>query len=232
MIRIGWSRTRDLEERAELEALHASLRAVSLRCHTAIREAIAEGSLRGVDLRRRFDEAPAFARDHFVEEVLGIAYPPLDEPDLGPELLAYAPSGYDEIVYALDATALGREGSFVDLGSGTGKAVMLAELLTGARCAGIECNAALHALAGTASRSLGLRAVFRLADVRDAAIDDSDVVFMYLPFTGSVLASVIARVIEQRRHRFLCAGAVDTTRYRELVAAGTPQSWLHVYALR
>lgn len=67
--------------------------------------------------------------------------------------------------------------------------------------------------------------------MRDIAPDDAEVVFMYLPFTGSVLANVMAQLTE-RRNRLLRAGAVDTRRYQALVAAGPPRSWLHFYAWR
>lgn len=54
---------------------------------------------------------------------------------------------------------------------------------------------------------------------------------MYLPFTGSVLAGVMGLLME-RPPWFVCAGAFDAKRYRALVEAGPPRSWLHVYAWR
>src|SRR5690349_18870443 len=129
MVRMEWSRTSDPGRRGELGELLAAVRAASLRSHAALRTRIAEGTLRGAALRACFEAAPLFDRDHFVEEVLGIAYPPLEEPALGPEQIPYAPSGYDEIVHAIAVTSLGPADRFLDLGSGTGKAVMLAALL-------------------------------------------------------------------------------------------------------
>jgi SAM-dependent methyltransferase len=240
MVRMGWSRTAAAEERAALEELHLAVKAASMRSHTAVRKEIEEGALVGPTLRRRFDAVPPFERDHFVEEVLGIAYPPLDEPVMAPELLAYAPAGYDEIVHAFDVTGLAPGDRFLDLGSGMGKAVMLAELLTGATAWGVECSGPLLQLAADAARDLGLgRVHFRQGDARDVVLDDPDVVFMYLPFTGSVKASVMARLrdaLRRRapgaRRRFLCAGPLDTSRHPELVAAAPSRSWLHVYAWR
>jgi protein-L-isoaspartate O-methyltransferase len=240
MIRMGWSRTSDPEEQAELTNLHEAVRSASARGHAALRAEIATGTLRGAALRKHFDDIPVFERDHYVEEVLGIAYPPLDEPELGPELTPYAPSGYDEIVHALDVTRLGPGDRFLDIGSGTGKAVMLAALLTSATSSGVECNPSLTALAEKASDELGLEgARFDHGDARDAAIEDADVVFMYLPFTGNVLATVMARLMESGRRypprargRFLCAGSLDLRRYRDLASAGPAKSWLHIYAWR
>src|SRR5690606_32783172 len=144
---------------------------------------IAAGALRGAALRRRFDDVPARERDHFVEEVLGIAYPPLDEPVLPRELIAYQTGGYDEIVHALDVTRLGPGDRLVDVGSGAGKAVMLAALLGGATSRGIERDGALVELAEDARRELCVgEASFRHGDAREVPLDDVDVVFMYLPF--------------------------------------------------
>jgi protein-L-isoaspartate O-methyltransferase len=240
MIRMGWSRARDPQERAELGRLHSAVRTASLRSHASLRARIAAGALRGAALRRHFDDVPSSERDHFVEEVLGIAYPPLDEPELGPELVAYAPSGYDEIVHALDVTRLGPDARFLDIGSGMGKAVMLAALLTGATSSGVECNEALSDLAEHAARELGLPGIrFTRGDARDVTFEDSDVVFMYLPFTGGALATVMDRLRRRgrcesagSRPRFLCAAPLDLHRYDDLVAAGPPSSWLQVYTWR
>jgi protein-L-isoaspartate O-methyltransferase len=228
-----------------IHEVRAMLRKAARDGHADLRNAIAKG-LRGADLRRRFDAVSPTERDHFVEEVLGIAYPPLEEhgepPE--PELIAYTPSGYDEIVHAFDVTKLGPNDRFLDLGSGMGKAVLLAVLLAGATGVGIERDRALCETAKTSARELAIApsknlssknlARFDHGDARTAAFDAADVVFMYLPFTGSVLASVMTRVMAQERHgspRFVCAGALDTNRW-PLVLVGAAKSWLHVYARR
>jgi SAM-dependent methyltransferase len=232
MARMTWSRTSDPKKRAELEELHRALKAAAHSSHAAIRDAIASGELRGKELRQRFDDVSLFERDHFVEEVLGIAYPPLEEPELAPELLAYAPSGYDEIVHAFDVTRLGPGDRFLDLGSGMGKAVLLAALLTGAESSGIEQNRLLDDLARRAARELTVdNASFLHGDARSLPMEDpfgrADVVFMYLPFTGGALATVMERLM-LARSRFVCAASLDTRRWG-LVAAGPPKSWLHLY---
>jgi hypothetical protein len=240
MIRMGWARTSDPRERAALEELHLELATAALRSHSDLRAEIAKGALRGPALRRHFDETPLFERDHHVEEVLGIAYPPLEEPIVAREALAYTPSGYDEIVHAFDVTGLTAGDRFLDIGSGMGKVVMLAELLTGATSAGVECDGGLNEIAAKASHELGLwQARYHHGDARDLPVGDPDVVFMYLPFTGGVLATVLERLMENARHRppqtrrrFLCAGRLDTRRYQALVVAGPPRSWLNVYAWR
>jgi SAM-dependent methyltransferase len=236
MTRLRWARAGDPSARAVLEALHVGARDAALRAHREIRAAIASGHLRGPALRERFESIAPLERDHWVEEVLGVAYPPLDEPRLAHEQIGHTTSGYDEIVHAFDATGLGPGDRFLDVGSGAGKAVMLAALLTGARAFGVEREATLDALARRAVGELALDAqiTLRQADAREATLDEAEVVFLYLPFTGASLATVIEKLARRPRdaRRFLCAGALDAARWPELVAVGAPRSWLQVYAWR
>jgi protein-L-isoaspartate O-methyltransferase len=238
IVRMAWSRSADPAHCAELGLLHAMVRAASQRDHAELRASIAQGELRGPVLRERLDAVPPLERDHFVEEVLGIAYPPLEQPALSTDLMSYAPSGYDEIVHAFDASGLGPSDRFLDLGAGLGKVVMLAALLTGAKSTGIERDGVLCELGEAARRELGLGGVrLERGDARQAQSAEADVIFMYLPFTGEVLATVMARLLTdaqrsvgRARRRFLCTGPLDLQRYPALVPAGAPKSWLNVYA--
>ena len=241
LLRMEWSRCNDAGQRTELGELHGALQAAGLRSHATLRRQIAQGQLRGGALRDLFDDVPRLERDHFVEEALGIAYPPLEEPALvTSEHMTYAPSGYDEIVHALELTRLGPGDRFLDLGSGLGKVVMLAALLTGAASSGVESDPQLCELGRGAAAALGVPGVQLLrGDAREASGADADVVFMYLPFAGEVLARVMERLLEEgrrpracARQRFLCTAPLDTTRYSELVPVGAAKSWLNVYAWR
>jgi protein-L-isoaspartate O-methyltransferase len=240
IVRTEWARSQDPSQRAELGKLHAALQAAALRRHAALREQIAQGRLRVGALRRLFDSVPRFERDQFVEEVLAIAYPPLEEPALlTSEHMTYAPSGYDEIVHAFDLTQLGPGDRFLDLGSGMGKVAILAALLAGAESAGVESERQLCDLGVAAARQVGVPNVqLQPGDAREAAGADADVVFMYLPFAGRALAHVMDRLRADPRRRtrarprFLCTGALDLARYPELVTVGAAKSWLNVYAWR
>lgn len=241
LIRIEWLRSNDSTLRAQLFELHAGLQSAALRTHAAVRRQIAEGRLRGGALRAVFDQLPRLERDHFVEEVLGIAYPPLEEPALvTSEHMTYAPSGYDEIVHALELTQLGAGDRFLDLGSGLGKVVMLAALLTGAESSGVECDHQLCELGRNAAAALGVPGVqLRPGDAREARGADADVVFMYLPFAGAGLARVMEglrqdsrRPRARPRQRFLCTGPLDLARHPKVTPVGAAKSWLNVYAWR
>jgi hypothetical protein len=241
LLRLKWARSQDAGQRAELGQLHAMLQAAALRKHAPLRRDISAGRMWGGALRRLFDGVPRFERDHFIEEVLGIAYPPLEERALRTsEHMSYAPSGYDEIEYAFDLTQLGPGDRFLDLGSGLGKVVLLAALLTGANSSGVECDTQLCELGRTAAMALGVPGTQLLAgDAREVSSTDADVVFMYLPFAGVALNRVMECLLAdgrrsgaRRRPRFLCTGALDTVRYPELAPVGTAKSWLNVYAWR
>lgn len=240
LIRMDWARSNDSGERAKLCELQGALQAASRRSHARLREQLAEGSMGGAALRRLFDAVPPPERDHFVEEALGIAYPPLDEPGLTTDTMTYAPSGYAEIVRAIDASGLAAGDRFLDLGAGLGKVVMLAALLTGATSLGIERDQRLCQLGAQACRDIRLAGVdLRPGDAREVDDLTTEVVFMYLPFSGEVLASVMARLMANAssrgvalRQRFLCTGALEPGRYPQLTLTAPAQSWLNVYAWR
>ncbi len=233
-LRMRWARTEDLRERASLLDVHRTLVSTSARAHAERRDQIRTGALRGLALRRVIEKTPLERRDHFVEELLGVAYPPLDEPALAHERMPYTPGGFDEIVHALDATQLRAGQQLVDLGSGMGKVVLLAALLGGARAVGIERDRPLHEAAEEAARALGVQARFDCRDACDASIAEADVVFMYIPFTGETLRTALERFMEQARasprRRHLCTSAIDRRVHPALVPVGEPRSWLQVYA--
>jgi hypothetical protein len=235
-IRIEWAKTANTSKRAQLIERHGALRAASLASHIGIRKEIREGRLRLQALRQYFDKLPLEERDHFVEEVLGIAYLPLEEEDRTEEaeVRAYTPSGYDEMSYAFDVMELGPNNRLFDVGSGAGKALLLGALLCGARCSGLEKNPVLHNLAASAAKDLDIETHARsvLGDLKTDAIaiaDEADVLFMYLPFTGTTLTTVMDRLLSKPGRRFLCAGAVDLQKYPQLELVAPAKSWLHVY---
>jgi hypothetical protein len=155
------------------------------------------------------------------------------------ELIGYQPSGFDEITFAFEAVQLSQGQRFVDLGSGLGKAVLLADLLCGATACGIEQNGLLCAEAARAAAELGCQAAsFVHGDARLVELAEADVVFMFLPFTGQALRGVLERLLRPGTPsmagppRFLCCAALDESAYPELRRVGPARSWLHVYAWR
>ncbi len=152
---------------------------------------------------------PPDARDAEVERLLGIADADFTPP--APDCLGYHPSGVAPVVRALIEAPVTEDDLFVDLGSGLGKAAMLARLISGARARGIELQAALVARA----RQVAVEGVeFIHADVREAPLDEGTVFFLYNPFTGAVLHEVLARLraVAQRHAIVVCALGINLER--------------------
>ena len=137
------------------------------------------------------EEHPAAERDAAIEMALGIDSAPAQKP-LGKDRMGYMPAGIAPIVRTVLDVPIGPNDVFVDLGSGLGKVTMAVHLLTGARAIGVELQPDLVSRARAEASYLGLQGVsFVEADALNADLDDATVLFLYLPFTGDVLAGVM-----------------------------------------
>ncbi len=173
------------------------------------REAIESGALRGPALLELIASIPAFERDAWVDELLGIEPSPPDMPDLPRGSVPYLPCGVDEILAMVREAPLRPDDQLVDLGSGLGRVVLLAHLLSGARALGIEIQDHLVTSARAHAAALQLSDVsFIHANAVDLELDGS-VFFLYAPFNGEMLARVLARLEPVARRRPIIVGTVD-----------------------
>jgi hypothetical protein len=167
--------------------------------------------MNGAELLAWLSSFPPRDRDGAIEEYLGIAAPEPSSSSPGDHLVGYHPSGVAAIVRALVEVPVVAEDVVVDVGAGLGKVVLLSRLLTGATARGIELQSALvdRAREAAARRSVDVR--FTREDAREADLHDGTVFFLYLPFTGPVLASVVRRLrsVAERRAIVVCALGVD-----------------------
>jgi SAM-dependent methyltransferase len=201
-----------------------------LRAHDA-RARIKSGALRGTPLLELVRAIPRSDRDAWIDHVLGIEDVPADTPDLPRGAVPYLPCGVDQILAMVLALPLGPEDELVDLGAGIGRVVLLAHLLTGARCVGVEIQAPLVARATALCSDLGIRDVsFVLADAADAEIEGS-IFFMYAPFNGDLLARVLARLeaVAKRRTIVVCTVDLELHAVPWLVRRSSSQWPLHIY---
>jgi hypothetical protein len=172
------------------------------------REQILAGTLRGGSLLERLLAVPFRDRDVWVDEVLGIDAPPPDAPDLPHGSVPYLPCGVEDIVAMVREVPLREGDELVDLGSGLGRVVVLGHLLSGARAWGVEIQEHLVVGARACTAELALSAVeFHHADAAETALDGS-VFFLYAPFNGPMLTSVLRRVREVARRRPIVVAAV------------------------
>jgi SAM-dependent methyltransferase len=194
---------------------------------------VRRGGLRGAALLAWLGELPPGERDAAFEQALGIADSPPQRP-LGEGRMGYMPSGIAAIVRTVLDAPIGSNDVFVDLGSGLGKVVMAVHLLTGARARGVEVQPDLATRARERAHDLGLDVTFVDGDALDANLDDATVFFLYLPFTGEVLAGVMKRLraIAERKPIVVCALGLDLHHSDWLVERPTQEFWLAIYDSR
>ncbi|GMU03787.1 class I SAM-dependent methyltransferase [Corallococcus caeni] len=184
----------------------------ALDAGTRMRRARADlesGALRGDALRELLLSVPAFERDGWVDALLGFEEPPPDVADLPRGAVPYLPSGVDEILAMVAEVPLRPDDAFVDLGSGLGRVVMLAHLLSGARAQGVELQEPLVHRARARCAELALpRVSFVHANAADIELDGS-VFFLYAPFNGEMLSAVLRRLEDVARRRPIVICTVD-----------------------
>jgi methylase of polypeptide subunit release factors len=199
------------------------------------RGAIRSGLLRGETLERLLAECPREERDSFVERLLGVAHRPLEHTALDDDSIDYVPSGIESIVHAVRSAPVTPNDVFVDLGSGLGKVALLAHLLTGARCLGIDIQPALVAHANARAAEFVLdRVTFVTGDASDVDFSEGTVFYLYLPFTGAKLESVMRKLeaIASVRGIVVCALGVDLSTYGWLSERESGTFWLSMYEKR
>jgi hypothetical protein len=175
------------------------------------RAEIVSGALRGATLLDRLLSIPVLDRDAWIDEVLGIEGPPPDIPNLPRGSVPYLPCGVAEILATVLEVPLAADDELVDLGSGLGRVVILAHLLSGSRASGVEIQAHLVRSARARCAALALPAVsFAQANAVDVELDGS-VFFFYAPFNGDMLRRALCRVedVARRRPVVVCAAGLE-----------------------
>lgn len=198
------------------QALHARLEAVNRRLYDEIREAIRRGAGRDVLLRwaRMLAQADAAhgdvsgdsydALDELVSGVLRLD-PPDAEVAAPPDgMVFYQPTPARHVFALIARAALTGRDVLVDLGAGLGHVPLLAAICTGARGIGIEREAAYVASARRCAEALNLANVaFIEQDARDADLTEGTVFYLYTPFSGAILRSVLDALRREADRRAL-----------------------------
>lgn len=218
------------EKRDDLAQLYERIRETARREHADVRARIRDGALDRRTLLAELVRAPLEIQDHLIEEILDIAYPPLEELAVPPDLVPYSPSGLGEILFALERSGLGPGSTLVDLGSGLGKVVLLAAFLTGAEAYGVEIDPRLVAHSSAAARALGLtNAHFVQGDIRTMTLPKADTYYLFIPLYRS--ADVVERLapIAAERTIRVFSPPLDEKRVPFLRATGASSYWLTMY---
>jgi hypothetical protein len=121
---------------------------------------------------------------------------------LAPEMVFYQPTPARHIFEAIRRLPLEENDVLIDLGSGLGHVPLLAAVCSRARCVGIELEAAYVACAQRCATALNLaHAHFFHQDARAADFSDGTVFYLYTPFTGTLLRSVLQRLAQEATRR-------------------------------
>lgn len=140
--------------------------------------------------------------DEFMSGVLQLREPAHAPTHPGAGMVFYQPTPVRHIVHLIAAAKLSEADVLVDLGSGLGHVPLIASLLTGARSIGIELEHEYVASARECAQSLGLnRVTFLQQDARDADLAAGTVFYMYTPFTGAVLTTVLRKLEQESANR-------------------------------
>lgn len=111
------------------------------------------------------------------------------------EMIHYESTPVSAVLELVDRARLTGGDRFVDVGSGLGQVVLLVHLLTGVEATGLEVVPAYVARARGEAERLGVDGVtFREGDARFADLCGGTVYFMFSPFRGQMLQTVLNRL--------------------------------------
>lgn len=185
-------------------ALYAKLEATNLKVYETIRGEIQRGAgpntllqwtLKSGAARNAISLAAGEGYDYLDELVSGVLR--FVKPDAGiaqlpTEMVSYQPTPARHIFDLIARTQLTEQDVLIDLGSGLGHVPLLASICRSTRTMGIEVQAAYVNCARQSAYELNLNNVtFVQQDARDADLSRGTVFYLYTPFLGTILRTVM-----------------------------------------
>lgn len=192
-----------------IAALREDFEALNTASFAHAREAIRRGAVPTllqacVDEREHANGDGYDWRDELVEGVLQLSPPSPAASPLPPDMVAYQPTPARHIFDLLAQARLDANDMLVDLGSGLGHVPLLAAICSGAASLGIEREASCVACARAGAEALRLSRVrFLCMDARRADFSRGTLFYLYTPFRGAVLDTVLAALRRESQHRAL-----------------------------
>lgn len=191
--------------RARLEAQRLALESINRQFYADLRADIRAGRNVFAPWIETLEPSPRGDgydyRDDLVSGVLA-----LDEPDdaapLPPEMVFYQPTPARHVFDLIRRVELSADDVVVDLGSGLGIVPLLVAVATGARAVGVERELSYVEAARRGAVRLGVsRASFECVDAREADLARGTLFYLYTPFTGSVMRSVLDALRREAERR-------------------------------
>lgn len=211
----GLAQTADLMRlKQAAECVKRDLEAIDGALFQRLRAAIRTGDCGANDLMRRIDryvghwsdrqqhEIGYDTLDQFINGLLGIQPLPDATHAPEPEMVSYQQTPARIILELIAQADLTPNDVFYDVGSGLGHVPMLVNLLSDATAIGVEYEPAYCAAARACTADLNLaRVAFIHADARAADYAAGTVFFLYTPFRGSILQTVLEKLRTESRSR-------------------------------
>lgn len=130
--------------------------------------------------------------DALVGGVLRLEPPDVEVAVPPAEMVRYQPTPARHVFDLIARAGFAEEDVLIDLGSGLGHVTLLVALCTAARTVGIEREASYVKCARRAARALNLtKATFIRRDARAADLSRGTVFYLYTPFTGTIMRTVL-----------------------------------------
>lgn len=202
---------------AHARRLRARLEAANAELYASMQSSIRQGSAPAA-FARQLEPAPiqpgGLHYDHLDELVAGVFA--FDQPGeaqapAGPENVFYQPTPARHIFSLIRQAGIAARDVLLDLGSGLGHVPLLVSASTGARAIGIEFEPAYVASARSCAQKLNLdRVSFLLEDARDADLSAATVFYLYTPFKGSILRTVLDNLRAESKLRAQAEQKVKT----------------------
>ncbi|MEO7424601.1 MAG: class I SAM-dependent methyltransferase [Fibrobacteria bacterium] len=140
--------------------------------------------------------------DTFINGVLHQGPIPAETKAREAEMVYYQKTPARIVLEMAEKARLTEADIFYDLGSGLGQVPILIHLLSGAAAKGIEFEPAYCDYARACAADLNLaRVEFMHADARASDYSDGTVFFLYTPFEGGILATVLEKLRREARKR-------------------------------
>jgi hypothetical protein len=197
-----------LKLQQQATAFQQRLEAINQTLFQTLRERIRTGAVSAQALRQEFDRYTAYTpaqpgRPYFGQEGLDVLVqgiwesepPPATLDPRTPEMIHFERTPASVILEFIDRADFAPGRIFYDLGSGLGQVVMLVQVLTGVQANGVEIEPAYHAYARRQANALGLiQTTWINADARTVDYSNGDIFFLFTPFTGALLQTVLEQL--------------------------------------
>lgn len=179
------------------------------------RSEVVAGRVTPATFTAALEEVPPQDRDEWLNVLWDIDEIPSDDPDLPRGCVPYLPCEVATVLEVVHQAAVTRDDVFIDVGSGIGRAALLAHLKTGASCIGLEIQPALVRIAQGRADSLRLnRMRFFAGDAADMVpiVTVGTVFFLYCPFGADRLGRFLGSLEGVARSRSIRVCCVDMPR--------------------